>query len=681
MKVAEVLVHHYKSIYSEVKECRLRLDENITFLIGANESGKTNILEAMMKFFQGGFEKTDIPYMCPWRGKPEIPDDLKMVSVTFAIDDSDRQQVLTRIHPALSEAKEVTITRNYGGEPYISSPDIKAKSKLDELLSGLRQDFEDFVTKFRKYIKEYKRVNKASASSTRSVSARLSWLTSQIAVLTTSFNQSKIASTLKKIRRLRAATKNLANPLETIETDVLKPLEKIAKTVEELPKLLDAMSASQRLWKHVPQFAFVSANPELWLTGQYRVEDIIYKPEGEKKLVSVRRLLSLADLNLDSVRNLSDDMQTVSLESAAQKVTHVLRGVWKQEAHIQLKFEWSPTQGNKKLLIMVESAGHRGSPQDRSYGFRWFLEFYLLYAVALRGNRVLVFEEPGIHLHPDAQDDLKRVMRDKVAAQGQIVYTTHLPGMYDLAYPEGCRAAVKESGVSKIEARYSPQHQYTTWEVAMRALGIAAPILRMYSRNIITEGPSDWIYLLTLAQLLAPEESRLNEVASGLIHIFPCQGASTIPATIPFFFQPGVKSVILLDSDQAGQNARDKIERQFNPPTEHIVRIVMVNDVEDVESSLSSGEHELEDLFGIDYYASLVSGWLGQGKLNKKDIKKPNRIAYQAANIIKEKYGKELRKDEVAWYFRNLVQCGSTKVPDKAMARFKDLLLKVTEGL
>ena len=62
MKVEEVLIHNYKSILSEVAACRLKLEEKVTILIGANESGKTNILESLTKFSHGQFGEADLPY-------------------------------------------------------------------------------------------------------------------------------------------------------------------------------------------------------------------------------------------------------------------------------------------------------------------------------------------------------------------------------------------------------------------------------------------------------------------------------------------------------------------------------------------------------------------------------------------------------------------------------------------
>ena len=48
----------------------------------------------------------------------------------------------------------------------------------------------------------------------------------------------------------------------------------------------------------------------------------------------------------------------------------------------------------------------------------------------LRENQnVLLLEEPGTHLHPRAQEKLKRLISDEVSKHRQVIYTTHLPGM------------------------------------------------------------------------------------------------------------------------------------------------------------------------------------------------------------------------------------------------------------
>jgi len=294
----------------------------------------------------------------------------------------------------------------------------------------------------------------------------------------------------------------------------------------------------------------------------------------------------------------------------------------------------------------------------------------------------LLFEEPGVHLHPDAQESLKRIMREQVALQNQVIYTTHLPGMYDLAYPEGCRAVVKDEGVTKVEEQYSPEHQYATWEVAMRAMGISSPILRVYDRCIIVEGPSDWIYLLTMAQVLAKEEPKLGDAACGFVHIRHYQGASGLIKHVQFHFQPGARSVIVLDSDEQGEAARKRLENELHLPNEFVVKILNINEVDNILTELGEGHHELEDLFGAKDYTLLVSETLGKKyPISKDDFENNNLLAAQAVKIIKQKYGIDLRKDDIAWHFRKRIMSEDKEIPEEIKARFKSLLLKLIEPL
>lgn len=675
MKVSEVLIHNYKSICGEVKECKLNLDDRVTFLIGANESGKTNVLEAMLNFSLGGFEESDVPYLSRWCGKSNVPDDLKMVSVSYGINDEDKK-LLEKIMPSLAGENKITITRNYVGEPYVSYPDIELESELNGVISNSKEKSNDIAYVIRKYIRDYKRIRKSSASHTGSVVMRLRSFLLEINSLSASFRSPQIKKVQRKVTRLRSAIKELNDPLVEGQDDIVKQLELIDGLIKEMPGYLDAKKASAKVWEVVPKFELVPVNPVFWLKGKYVVDDIINKPASDESLTSIRRLLALAELNPDSARSISLEMQTVELERASEKVTKLLRELWEQEPDIEVKFEWSP-KGNEEIFIMIKSQGYRGFPQYRSLGFRWFLELYLLCATAVKSNVVLLFEEPGIYLHPNAQDYLKRVIRDSVARYGQIVYSTHLPNMYDLAYPEGCRAIRKDSGVTTIEAEYDAKHERVTWGVAMQALGIDFPQLRMCKENILTEGPADWVYLLTFARLLAEE---FPEIASGIVHIHPCNGAKSIPAIVPFFFQQGVRSVILLDTDDAGNRAKKKVEERFRPPTENLAEIVVIDNVVDIES-FGAGAHELEDIFGTEYYALLVSGCLGGERLDGKDFSDCNLIANKAVSLVKEKWGQKLNKYEVAWHFHDLVENKKTEIPEEAKTRFGNLLLHLLKNL
>ena len=56
----------------------------------------------------------------------------------------------------------------------------------------------------------------------------------------------------------------------------------------------------------------------------------------------------------------------------------------------------------------------------------------------LREACVILLDEPGLHLHPDAQKDLLRRL-EHYAKGNTLLYTTHLPFMIDLNHPERIR--------------------------------------------------------------------------------------------------------------------------------------------------------------------------------------------------------------------------------------------------
>lgn len=679
MKVKEVEIHNYKSICSEKKACKLPLDEKVTFLIGANESGKTNVLEAMLKFSTGGFDKNDMPHVSKWCGKPNIPDDLKMVSVTYNTDNDDRK-IISKINPVLVNSREIVVTRNYRGEPYISSPDLKIESGLQVSLKNAKEAIKNVVAATRAYLKEYRDSKNEAPTSTLSAAQRLRSLFLAVDSLVGSIKPSQIRNAEKKLARLRNALKNLSSPIPESEEKALRRLEALAVQLKEMQEFMDARNMAGKVWNIVPKFEMVPVNPTLWLEGQYSVEDISNKPQDETSLMSVRRLLHLANLNLDEVRDLSIEMQTVELDRSADRATKLLRELWEQEKEITVRFEWSPEKANNEILIMIETNGYRGFPQNRSLGFRWFLELYLLYATAMKNNAVLLFEEPGVYLHPIAQNYLKNVMRESVAKQGQIVYSTHLPNMYDCAYPEGCRAISKEDGVTVFDTNFESKKGPVIWEVAMQALGVRHPQLRMCKENILTEGPADWVYLLTFSRALAGEDDRFMDIACGLVHIHPCQGTKNVPLIVSFFRQEGVRSIVLLDSDEAGEHAKRKIEEEYKIPDEYIVGIIMINDVID-KGELGEGQHEIEDLFGKEYYTSIVSSYMGSKIVESEEIKKPNLIASATARIVKDKVGKNIDKYELAWHFHDMVIKEKKEIPEDIKERFKKLLVMMVDNI
>lgn len=98
MRIKEVIIHNYKSVSHD---CMLTVDTKITPLVGASETGKTNILEAINKFFSS--EAFDESNACTF--SDPISDDSYMVSVKFTLEDHDKEPI-SAIDQRLAKANE-----------------------------------------------------------------------------------------------------------------------------------------------------------------------------------------------------------------------------------------------------------------------------------------------------------------------------------------------------------------------------------------------------------------------------------------------------------------------------------------------------------------------------------------------------------------------------------------------
>ena len=685
MKAIEVRIENYKSIRSDVKEFRLLLEPTVTVLVGANESGKTNVLEALEKFSTGKFDFEDIPYSsAAARALPEDQARVRMVSVVFSLEKGE-QDLLAQIDASLGLLETITVTRDFSGDLFITDPDFDTAASRDELLATIAQEVEDLGNPFRLAMTAHNRNREAGTPSSRSASLRFDWLKYLIGDLGDNPDEAElkqVQTQLRRVNRALALLRPTARIDSRMDTDVRKPLASVGSRLDDLSR--QVVQPLQPLLDLLPVFERVDAAPQLWLKGEYEVASIISDEDPLGELLGVRRLMAIAGLDLSTVRQLGSVMQIEQLDAASRRATAALKNVWHEETDVQLKLSWSP-EGNQKILVMVNSDGHDGAPNARSYGFRWFLEFYLLYASEKFRDQptVLMLEEPGIHLHPSVQEDLKRLIRDDVAKRNQVVYTTHLPGLYDHSRPEAARGIRKSDTrptVTVVEDSYDADKQIVTWQVAMAALGIQHAEIMLHPSNLLVEGPTDWILLLTMAEILSAEKPELMGLATGLIHIRPCGGTVGLKSSVPLFIQPGVRSVVFVDHDEQGRGLKQHLEQRLGAPNENIVDLFTVEDIPAYGDTLSASDHDIEDLIGLDWYIELVNETLkSPGALKLGDFASEFRIGSQVEALVEGKLGRELRKDQVAWTFRRHVRAGDP-VPDQTKDWFDQILVRVAQS-
>ncbi|MBA7564827.1 MAG: AAA family ATPase [Dehalococcoidia bacterium] len=141
MIVDKIIIHNFKSI---AKDCELKVGKDITSLVGANQSGKTNILRAIEKFSSGEYQFDDVcDFSGPGKAR-ELDEELPMITVVFRVGDKDKG--FREISPKFSEINELRVTKKYNGEYTFALPGIQRESpEVDKVVIEMKQSRRELI--------------------------------------------------------------------------------------------------------------------------------------------------------------------------------------------------------------------------------------------------------------------------------------------------------------------------------------------------------------------------------------------------------------------------------------------------------------------------------------------------------------------------------------------------------
>ena len=594
MKIKEVVIHNFKSIS---QDCILSVDTKITPLVGASETGKTNILEALNKFFTSGvFDESDI---CTF--VEPIADDTYMVSVTFKLEDFDKEEV-PKIDERLSEASEFTIRKQKDGHYVLEEsglPEGKTKepqppSRLTELHDIIRQGLERANTLFGQFSASVPEAAPEHQAAHQALSVLIEHMPlSGFPTRPTDTEEQEFLKTggdllstfSVEIDRLP----NVPEELRAIITDLQNKIVEAASLPYEVPPRQE-IDPNQLLELCPPVLYIKDADVQL-LLDSIPISEL---EAGTGQASIYQSLLRIANLSLADLRDTNPTRRERKFRSGATIVNKFLKR-WTQE---KLEAEFVVDQDNL-LFHITGKEGHYGKLSDRSEGFRWFLSFCLTYGLPVNSTHgsILLLDEPGLHLHASAQKDLLELF-ESVARIGQIIYTTHSPFMINKNYPERIRGVLKSEvpeGTTVDNKPYRPA-KGGCYEPIRTSIGITlGNSLFIGGNNLIVEGIADQIILTAFSRYLARQDKQpfinLQDIC-----ITPAGGADNVPYFAYLCRIEDMKTVVLLDNDREGENAFSRITREQVFPPERVVR------VRDAVTKSKETIVELEDLINAGFY-------------------------------------------------------------------------------
>ncbi len=531
------LIGQWAESESDFPFIEISLEDDITTVVGANESGKSHLLCAISKVLTGQgipeihneaspYSRTDLCHYTSPRSKnaedwPNIGLQFKDLSQNElkAIGEAIGQASLGKTPPSASFRITLIIAPdNNGTEAHVFVDESDTAVPLDkQKLAALR----DRLPRV-KFIK-----SELAIADQVPIGAVLSALGHTVNGHLFDYNSAQDVAT--RLMSIAIPKPNAQLPVEA------------TKTLHELQVVLKGADLAGQ--------------------GNSELEALLFR---DVLGITPETLKFVADLEV-SARTHADGLTTTWNREIEETLN--LSHYWQQDDSFALKIAY------RQGVIYFEITDKTGATytfRERSSGLRYFLSYYIqakaLERTSADRNTIVLMDEPDSFLSILGQRNLLSVFESLVRPESstqkcQLVYTTHSPFLINRNYPRRLRLVRKgdaEEGTQVVD-----KAMLRRYEPVRSALGVdCAQTLFMGATNVVVEGPTDQYIICELIRFFATPENvnellDLNSIvmvsadsASGVEKLLAASkwGDESIPAT-----------VVLLDSDAAGNEARKRI--------------------------------------------------------------------------------------------------------------------------
>ncbi len=566
MRIKSVQVTNFKCVEDSGS---FSLDENITCLVGKNESGKSAILKALYRLNPDveGEENFD-PKEYPRKKYDEFErliqnaESERVLSVTFALTESELAQIDADYIPNTLLTNEVTVNRGFTNRNTWS---------LNINQSGLVEHY----------------VNSAAFPGPEK-------------------NKYKGAATIS------ALTKSLMDRSDRSE----KETALLATLSKHFPSGSAEAAVIEILEKMMPRF--------LYFADYYRLEGRVALEELKRKKTQgvhftpndrvFLALMKQAGTDFTAIESIRDTEDLIArLEAIENRLSTDILQYWSQNKHISVKFEFlegmskdpAPFNSGKVFHTRIKNQRHQVSVpfDDRSTGFIWFFSFLVWFSQIRKQygeELVIMLDEPGLSLHASAQADLLRYMREKLGDY-QVIFTTHSPFIIDPDRLDAVRVVEDKTGPNsevlgtKVSADVLQTDRESVFPL-QAAMGYdISQTLFVGKHTLILEGPSDILYLQVFTSLLR-KEGRVGLDKRWVL--CPSGGIDKVASFVSLFYGNRLHIAVLTDLHEGDLTKLRTLKES---------QVLNAGHVFSVNEFCDQRFADIEDVIGLDNYLSLVN--------------------------------------------------------------------------
>lgn len=576
--------------------------EDVTALVGKNESGKSALLSALHSLNPA---KPDAPLDIDdeyprWLIKDhqisgEIANAVP-ITATFELDDDDVAALEASFGKGSVNSREISAYRTYERDGFYIDADVDESGLIATTLGGLAAKLSAAVggvTEIEQLVVQLDRViSNADPAAPASVS---------------------LAGEATEVRA--KVTKALAN--KTSRDDAVQAL----------------------LEPRVPRTFYFNSYSSL--RGRYKLDEVLAALKNgsdDEPVQAAADFLHLARVDAEMMKDSDFEKSNRELEATSSLLTNRVKKHWKQNKHLKLTtaIETNQVTGanghpavENHLQFRVHDTRHDFSNRldRRSTGFQWFVSFLASFLEFQEDtNLILLLDEPGLSLHARAQMDLLNTIDKKLAKGRQVNYSTHSPFLIRTNQLNHVRI-VEEKGPkkgSRVIADAGVVSDPDTLFPLQAALGYdIVQSLFIGNRNIIVEGISDFIYLTAISDHLETQ---------GRIHLdpdarlLPAGGATNIPTFIALLGGQ-LDIVVLID----GSTSPQKIQEAITNGRLDAARVISLS------KFASAPKPDIEDLFTPSEYVAIYNDAF-KSSIKLSDLTGKDRIVERIGRHVGSKF-------------------------------------------
>ena len=355
--------------------------------------------------------------------------------------------------------------------------------------------------------------------------------------------------------------------------------------------------------------------------------DSYYKTKEKEFELAYKLICKIAQVDsnalIDLAKAIKDGMQGYA-NGIVEKINRQLSShlnfpnYWVQDRNFCLKVM---ARDYDLVFTITDRTGTEYSFDERSQGLRYFLSYYIQYRSHEshpNKSEILLMDEPDAYLSSQAQQDLLNVFDlfanpkpgSHLSHPIQVVYVTHSPFLIDKNHAE--RIRVLKKGNEDEGTRVVNDAARNHYEPLRSSIGAYVGEMAFIGNcNLMVEGLSDQILIAGAATYLRSENplDNLENLDLNQITIVPAGSASHIPYLVYLargrdVEQPAV--IVLLDSDSSGNDARKQLlgkggqHRRPLLKTQFILQISDLKEEFNLTFSNITTKIEIEDIIPLE---------------------------------------------------------------------------------